>query len=634
MVRHRGLFPIPVPVVKPINETCLNKSRAVQRRLQAQSHVDQWHWDLVQTLNAMFCGDKLQGDFDGGGRHTLSQRICLTKLRQSILDAGKPPDDLCGSEALNELRARPGYSGDPAHLAPMNLELISLPPSSSRAATLDDIFGDEARNFRHRLRSMVSADAEVKQRRAECGLRAPYVDPLLRTSSRKYADFCRMLHDRGLVEYRSNGVERVGVFCVWKKNGRQRLVIDARLSNLHFEAPPSVALATGSSFGLIEVPGGGAPLEVGGVDIADAFYHIGLDEELRELFSLAPLRAEDLGISEVQGKKVKGHEMVYPCLAVIPMGWSLALWICQAAHEHVVDVHPAVDPKLRYVDRRPVPDLKDYVHTQYVDNFVAISQVPGRAKQLAEAVGVALNKHGLPTHDVEAGVGMETLGWAFGSEHPTVGITKRRLWRLRLATLELLKVGKCNGKTVERLVGHYTFAGLLQRGMLSVFQATYCFVRKCYDNEVVLWDEVKRELKWAASLLCLVSRDLAAEWSTRVHATDASLWGRGVTAAERPLDEIKKLGKRNDRWRFNVGDEEKVCRAEMTASADQLSFETLQPIATCPLGEVGVSDYMEVPLEFIGNDWSQVDGAKWERVESIPVLEGRSVVWLAQHLSR
>ena len=481
---------------------------------------------------------------------------------------------------------------------------------------------------------MVSADAEVKRRKNEIGLKAPYVDPLLRTSARKYADFCRLLHARGLVEFRHQGRERVGVFTVWKKSGKQRLVIDARLANLHFEAPPSVSLATGASFGLLEVPGGGPPLEVGGVDIADAFYHISLDEELREFFSLAPIRAEDAGVTQVLGETVKANQMVYPCLKVVPMGWTLALWVCQSAHEHVVDAQPAIDPKLRYVDRKPVPELKDYVHTQYVDNFVAISQTEGRAKALAEAVGIALNKHGLPTHEVEAGYGVETLGWAFSADHPMVSITGKRLWRIRLATLELLRGNRASGRTLERLVGHYTFAGLMQRGMLSVFQAVYCFIRRNYEREAELWPEARRELTWAASLLCLVRRDLSSEWSTRVHATDASLWRRGVVASEKPLVEIQRLGRRNDRWRFNVGEEDLVCRAEMRHVGQTLDPETLRADVPCQLEKVGVSDHLEVPVDFIGDSWSQVDGAKWDRTESIPGLEGRSVVWLLQHLAR
>jgi hypothetical protein len=54
----------------------------------------------------------------------------------------------------------------------------------------------------------------------------------------------------------------VGAFAVAKKNGKQRLVIDARIANLHFEPPEKVRLATGSTFSMVEVDDGPA-IEVG-----------------------------------------------------------------------------------------------------------------------------------------------------------------------------------------------------------------------------------------------------------------------------------------------------------------------------------------------------------------------------------
>ena len=633
MVRHRGVFPFPVPRVDNITEEALELSRSSRRRLESRSHEDVWVRDIVTSLNEMFCGSEEMGNFEGDGRPTLSQTICLETFKQVVRDAGKPPADVTGREALAELQTRPGYAGDPAHLAPMNLDLLSLPSPGSRGATMTEIFEDVAESFVQRLMTKVSADAVSRQRIGESGLRAPYVDPMIRESPRLYASFCRKLEASGLLEYRQSCREQVGVFTVWKKSGKQRLVIDARLANMHFETPEKVRLATGTTFAAMEVDSG-PPVEVGGVDIADAFYHIELVEPLREFFALPKVKAGDAGCGFASGSKVAAGSWVYPCLKVVPMGWTHALWVCQVAHQFVVDRNPSLDPMLRCVDREPVPDFNDYVHTQYVDNFVAFSQRPGRARELAEKIGVALNQHGLPTHEVEAQAGMETLGWAFCAEHPTVTLTSKRLWRLRLATKELLKVGVADGKLVEKLLGHYTFAGLLHRGFLSIFQACYVFVRKHYRQRVPLWPEVARELRWASSLVCLIRRDMGAKWSTKVHATDASMWGRGVVSCERSLASVRTLGKRNDRWRFNETEEHKVVRVESLFAADGIDEEKLQTKEELQLGEVGKGDTIEVPLGFIGEDWSKVDGAAWDRTEPIPILEGRAVVWLAQHLAR
>lgn len=631
--RDRGLFPFPVPVASTQPDVTSGVSRGVLRRLHARHHVETWVQDIVVALNAMFLGDEHGGSFAGDGRPTLSQKICLEQLRMSVLDAGKPPDGVTGQEALSELRAKAGYTAEPVHLAPMDVDSVSLPSSGSKAATMSMIFEEEAENFVHRLISKVSAEEKVLQRKREVGLGAPYVDPLLKNCPRRYGQFCRMLHEKGLVEYGASFKEKVGAFTVWKKNGKQRLVIDARLANMHFEVPEKVKLATGSTFARIEVDDG-PQVEVGGVDIADAFYHIELIPALRPYFALPGIRAEDVGVKSINGEMVKPSTMVYPQLRVVPMGWSHALWICQVAHQFIVDRNPAVCPKLRCVDREPVPDLHDYIHTQYVDNFVAISQTPGKAKMLAEKIGVDLQSHGLPTHPVEAAVGFETLGWLFTAGHPRVSITPKRMWKLRLATLELLKVKRCNGKLVERLVGHYTFAGLLQRGFLSVFQATYVFIRKHYEMDVELWPEVCRELRWAAALLCLVKRDLSAKWSSRVHASDASMWGRGIVAADRNIDEIRKLAKVNDRWRFSVDEEATFLKEDLVKDYVGLDVETLQPAQPVAYESTRASDFEEVPMSFIGEDWKKVDSSSWDRTEPIPILEGRCVVWLLQHLSR
>ena len=47
--------------------------------------------------------------------------------------------------------------------------------------------------------------------------------------------------------------------------------------------------------------------------------------------------------------------------------------------------------------------------------------------------------------------------------------TRKRAWRLKLTTEELLKVGIATGVQVASLIGHYTFVFLLRRPCLSVF---------------------------------------------------------------------------------------------------------------------------------------------------------------------
>ena len=375
-------------------------------------------------------------------------------------------------------------------------------------------------------------------------------------------------------------------------SGKQRLVVDARLTNCWFGDPEGVRLATGSSFSQLEVDGG-PPVSLGAVDIADAFYQIQLPSELRDLFGLLPVKARLVGIDRTVEGIVDPDSVVVPVFRAVPMGWTQALWLCQYCHESIVDGIPGLGGHNRLVDRSVPPPLHPLLHTEYVDNFVCLSQDGKTARERAEQVQAALQSRGLPTHEVEASIGGETLGWEFSDVEPGVHLSRRRLWKYRLGIQELLKIGYCSSRTLERIVGHLTFAGLVRREFLSVFQAVYVFIRKGFGEKTPLWPAVRRELHWASSLLPLLHRDFGMSWSNEVFATDASLWGRGVTSAVREVEAIRSLGQINERWRFSATEEWEANRGSASPGND-------------PLNAVS-----EVPVDFIGSDWRQVDGAKW-----------------------
>lgn len=172
-----------------------------------------------------------------------------------------------------------GYSGEPGSLAGYQ-DLISLPGAGDIPSPLDVILGHQAENVLGTLRQKLLSKRVVDARKADSSLKAPYSDPIFRRQRSVYSDFISRLHASNLIEFRTQARERVGVFFVWKKSGKQRMVVDSRLANLWFDSPEKVQLATGSAFSRLEVDRGPA-IEVGGVDIKDAFYRIELPEELR-----------------------------------------------------------------------------------------------------------------------------------------------------------------------------------------------------------------------------------------------------------------------------------------------------------------------------------------------------------------
>lgn len=507
---------------------------------------------------------------------------------------------------------------------------------------MEKILGDGASFPCELLNSKVLPPAVVDRLKADSSLKSPYFDPLLKNSRRTYADFIRKMFDSGVIEFRRQCREQVGLFCVWKKSGRQRLVVDGWLTNLWFSDPEPVSLATGTSFGSIEVDDHG-PIELAGVDMSDAFYNIELPEVLRDLFGLLPLKAIEAGVGEIDGIPLKDNEKVFPVFKAVPMGWTHALWLRQYLHEAVVNDIAGLGHSNRFVDGKVPPTLAPLIHTEYVDNFIAISQTSGEARQAAEAVSVELQRRGLPVHEVEAGMGGETLGWKFEEDRPSVVVTPKRLWKLKMATEELLKRGRASGRLVEIIVGHFAFVGLLCREFLSVFQATYSFIRKQYHEETVLWEQVRRELLWASALLPLVRRDLDSHWSDTVFATDASTWGRGVAVVNKPVNLVSQVGRVNDRWKFSQREEVQVQGVEdeinQLPDPESLQVPAAADLAVLEHGHKNLSqaqglstDY--VPLSFLDGDWRQLSNGPWERVEGIPCLEGQAIVWVLQHLAR
>lgn len=148
-----------------------------------------------------------------------------------------------------------------------------------------------------------------------------------------------------------------------------------------------------------------------------------------------------------------------------PADGSLALWACQSAHEYLADLSSQVTDENRLRDRRRAPPLQrqGVVHTQYVDNFLALSRDSLSAEDAAHTVGGLLVAEGFPVHPVEASAGGTALGWTFDPSAPIVGISARAGWRLRLGLWELARRGYASGEEVSCVVGRYTFRALIPR---------------------------------------------------------------------------------------------------------------------------------------------------------------------------
>ena len=126
-----------------------------------------------------------------------------------------------GRAALGELLAgRGGYEADLASvtLAPFVDERVSLPTDSmADAPFVGDLLEGAARDFLEEADQLMLRTGDDFTDSMQRAPTEPYTDPLLRRRPRVYAKFIRRLQKLGMVEYRLQARERVGIFFVRKK---------------------------------------------------------------------------------------------------------------------------------------------------------------------------------------------------------------------------------------------------------------------------------------------------------------------------------------------------------------------------------------------------------------------------------
>ncbi|CAK0867457.1 unnamed protein product, partial [Prorocentrum cordatum] len=111
-------------------------------------------------------------------------------------------------------------------------------------------------------------------------LRAAGKDKGKRRPPSLYAELVRRMMDCDLIEWTLFEEVSCGLFFVIKKSTKYRLIVGGRLPSCHFRDSDPVPLASGAAFSAIEVDGG-SPIQVGSVDIVNAFYSVQLPGPLR-----------------------------------------------------------------------------------------------------------------------------------------------------------------------------------------------------------------------------------------------------------------------------------------------------------------------------------------------------------------
>eukprot|EP00969_Alexandrium_andersonii_P238035 10506761-Alexandrium_andersonii.AAC.1 len=90
-----------------------------------------------------------------------------------------------------------------------------------------------------------------------------------------------------------------------------------------------------------------------------------------------------------------------------------------------------------------------------------------------------LETAGLDTHEVcHQAVEAELLGWVLDGSKGVIECSRRRRWRLRKALSHLLATGVASGRELAAVLGHFTFAALVRRPVLSSISACYAYIKR------------------------------------------------------------------------------------------------------------------------------------------------------------
>jgi hypothetical protein len=235
---QRDLLPLP----RLNSEFCVEKaglSRGVRQRVRRRQCVFEGVNEIVDALN-LLAGKPQACVLEPSD----AQLEALYDIEKAVR-VHKPPEKLLSPEEAGHALLGPGrpYEGGASlSLGTYDATLISVPSVGSRPVDLAARLPEPARSYLIDFKEHILLNEEEMGLQCEQNNFVPcYTDPTLKRSRACYHDLVRKMHDGGLICFTQRPLCRVGAFCVKKKNGRLRLVIDCRGANRLFKPTPSLA---------------------------------------------------------------------------------------------------------------------------------------------------------------------------------------------------------------------------------------------------------------------------------------------------------------------------------------------------------------------------------------------------------
>ena len=130
-----------------------------------------------------------------------------------------------------------------------------------------------------------------------------------------------------------------------------------------------------------------------------------------------------------------------------------------------------------------------------------------------------------------------------------------------------------SGRQLERIIGHCTYSGLVNRNVINIFSAVYEFIGCHFLQAGRMWISVKTEMWAFPSVMLKLPSKLSGGWSHMVLATDACPSGYGVTCAKLETAVVSCFRRFRERSRFRKAE---LTQARQRALASRCISDMLE----------------------------------------------------------
>ena len=342
-------------------------------------------------------------------------------------------DDLLLTYSLHSLNTYATNIDVP--LVPIVADRVSL-PSSTGSAVLCDLLPPALKSQYESPNTSLFRDPST--------ISSPIPRPAFGVSQVEYLLLIRRMHTLGMLKFVLTPKVVNGLFGVRKDADMIRLIIDARPFNAICVDPPKVQLPTPDILSELQVPPDG-DFFVAKADLDNYYHRLLLPDWLVPYFALPPVRAVDVGLSQVYG-----DVLVYPCCVTLPMGWSHSVYLAQAAHEHLIQSKGLFvnDAHLTRDSDRALDRARFLV---YIDDLVLIGPDADALADMQQRYLQAAADAGIPAKPSKvvspSDAGVECLGLVVHGREHTVGVSSLKLRNLIYETMSLLASNQCLGAT-------------------------------------------------------------------------------------------------------------------------------------------------------------------------------------------